>query len=72
MQISDNHKPKRDSDNVQCFDCKEFGHYKRACPNKKGKIINNCETKHVPEVLNVQMNEMQKKFFFFSHFGDAV
>ena len=27
----------------------------------------------VPEVLNVQMNEMQKKFFLvFFHFGDAV
>ena len=27
----------------------------------------------VPEVLIVQMNEMQKKFFFvFFHFGDAV
>ena len=29
--------------------------------------------KDVPEVLNVQMNEMQKKFFFvFFHFSDAV
>ena len=31
------------------------------------------ELMNVPEVLNVQMNEMQKKFFFvFFHFGDAV
>ena len=43
MQIGNNYKPKRDLDKIQCFDCKEFGHYKRNCPNKQNKAIKDRE-----------------------------
>ena len=43
MQIGNDYKPKRDLGKIQCFDCKEFGHYKRNCPNKQNKIIKDKE-----------------------------